>query len=149
MSEALREDTWQVWYQDTFDREAPRRVEVEGRGLVEGLAELWRFHLREGVDEAGRPTFSRFNLWLVERGQSVRPADSPEGVARLRAWIFAGGEAPDSRLLEGIAQVHARRLGEDPGGEGILQAAVRARDRAAFEAWLAAEGGLSAKEAGG
>ena len=40
---------WQVWYQDNFDRETPRRVEVEGEGLVLGLAELWSRHLFETV----------------------------------------------------------------------------------------------------
>ncbi len=148
MSETSSEGAWQVWYQDVFDREAPRRVETEGRGLVEGLMALWWLHLWEGVDEAGRSTFSRFNLWLVAPGRSVRLADSPEGAARLRAWVFAGGEAPDRALLAQVARAHARRMGEDPEGEGILLAAARAEDRAAFEAWLASEGGVSPREAG-
>lgn len=38
---------WQVWSEDTFDREAPRRVKVEGEGLEKGLVELWVRHLSE------------------------------------------------------------------------------------------------------
>ena len=47
------EAEWQVWYQDTFDRECPPSVDVRGRGLVSGLTELWARHLFETVRPGG------------------------------------------------------------------------------------------------
>ena len=49
---------WELWYQDLFDRECPRQVEVRGQGLVQGLAELWARHLFETVQVDGQKGLS-------------------------------------------------------------------------------------------
>ena len=36
LPDAAPKAEWKVWYQDTFDRSAPRRVEAEGKGLTAG-----------------------------------------------------------------------------------------------------------------
>ncbi len=54
---------WDVWYQDLFDRDTPRQVEVSVWGLVTGLAELWARHLFETIEVDGQKGFSHFNLW--------------------------------------------------------------------------------------
>ena len=55
-------ESWQVWYQDTFDRETPRWVEAAGEGLENGLCELWRRHISETILADGGKGFTRFNL---------------------------------------------------------------------------------------
>jgi hypothetical protein len=83
----------EVWYQDTFDRECPPSVDVRGRGLVEGLTELWARHLFETVRPSGGEGFSRFHLrW--KPGRFVRIEGDQAGATRLqrrrlprrRAW---------------------------------------------------------------
>ena len=34
------EAEWKIWFQDNFDLECPRQVDLAGRGLVKGLMEL-------------------------------------------------------------------------------------------------------------
>jgi hypothetical protein len=128
---------WELWHQDTFDRESPRRVEVSGRGLAAGLAELWERHLREGVRPDGRPTFSRFNLWWKGAGRSVKVVGEREGQARLRSWIVEGERRIDRALLRRVAEAHARLTLSGETSEAIVAAALASPDRAAFEAWLA------------
>ena len=77
--ERASEAEWEVWYQDTFDRECPRQVEVAGRGLVEGLIQLWARHLFETVQADGQRGFSRFNLWWKQERRSVVVVGEWEG----------------------------------------------------------------------
>ena len=69
---------WEVWYQDLFDRECPRQVEVSGRGLAAGLSELWARHLFETVGVDGQKGFSRFNLWWKQPKKSVMVFRGPQ-----------------------------------------------------------------------
>ena len=85
---------WQIWYQDTFDRETPRKVEVEGQGLVDGLVELWSRHLKETVTASGGSGFSRFNLWWKQEATSIVIEGSQEGMVRVRSWIFTIEQDP-------------------------------------------------------
>jgi len=133
------EAEWQVWYQDMFDRECPRSVEVSGRGLVKGLVELWARHLGETVRPDGSEGFARFNLWCAPR--SVRIVGSLEGAARLRGWVFGVREGPvqkgDKRLLTKIAIAHAHLIADGQSSEPILEAAAAAMNRREFEKRLA------------
>ena len=136
------EAEWQVWYQDTFDRECPRSVEASGRGLVEGLVELWARHLGETVRPDGSEGFSRFNLWCAPR--SVQIVGSREGAVRLRGWVFGKGRIQggplrkgEDRLLDRIAVVHAHLIVTGQSSEPILEAASAAQDRRDFESQLA------------
>jgi hypothetical protein len=141
---------WQVWYEDTFDRECPRSVDASGRGLVQGLMELWARHLCERVRADGGKGFSRFNLWWAQG--SIEIAEDREGAARLRGWVY--GEVPrvrdgyvagaDARLLSRVAAAHAHLVlsGRRVASAPILDAAAAAADRRDFEARLA---GLSSR----
>jgi hypothetical protein len=136
------EAEWQVWYQDMFDRECPRSVEVSGRGLVKGLVELWARHLGETIRPNGSEGFSRFNLWCAPR--SVKIAGNREGAVRLREWVFSEGHVQGSTLCQGgrqlldrIAAVHAHLIVAGQSSEPILEAAAAAQDRRDFESRLA------------
>lgn len=129
---------WQLWHQDSFDRESPRQVEAAGRGLVRGLRELWAHHLRETVGAQGQRGFSRFNLWLKRERKSVRIVGSWQGMTRLRGWVYGDGDrvrAPD--LLRKVATLHAQLVLEQQDSAAILAAANAAQSRASFENWLA------------
>jgi hypothetical protein len=135
---------WELWYQDTFDRQAPRQVEARGEGLAAGLRALWARHLLEGVTEAGQAGFARFNLWLPAREQALSlPTDHP-ALVRLRAWLYPPGaaaaqepfQAADHHLLALIAAAHARLLAQGRTAEPILRAAAEAADGKALAVWL-------------
>lgn len=132
---------WQVWYQDTFDRECPRQVDVSGQGLVAGLAELWARHLFETVRADGSQGFSRFNLWWKQRSESVVIAGDWGGMVRLRKWLFGEkqrmsrgyvGEA-DAGLLLRIVTAHAHLTLAGQTSEPIFSAAMASADRKDFE----------------
>jgi hypothetical protein len=134
---------WEIYYRDTFDRGCPPSVEARGRGLVQGLLELWSRHLYEGVREDGRLGFSRFNLWSTEPPRSVSVANHPAGCAKLRGWVF--GSAPSGRtdtrpggdrLLRLLASAHARLVATGGSSQAITAAAAEASDGAAFERQL-------------
>ena len=55
-------EEWEIWYHDMFDRDASTSVDVRGRGLVKGLAELWARHFFETVTVDGKQGFSYFQL---------------------------------------------------------------------------------------
>ena len=124
------EAEWQVWYQDTFDRDCPRQVEAEGRGLAAGLAELWARHLRETVGADGQAGFSLFNLWWQQEARSVEVVGSPDGLARLRAWVC--DDEGDRALLWRLAAAHARLLAAGESSEAIVAAAERCASREEF-----------------
>ena len=129
---------WEVWYQDTFDRETPFMVEVKGRGLIEGLTELWARHLCETVCPGGFTGFSRF--WLRWEDQvSVQIDPSGEGATRLREWMFGDRSAKhgyvraaDARLLGQVAGAHACLIAAGRSADEILAAAASSADRASF-----------------
>lgn len=127
---------WKIWYQDTFDREVPRRVEVAGVGLVEGLMALWSRHLFETVQADGTRGFSRFNLWWTQEGRSIRITGEWAGQIRLRAWVFGNSrrrEDRDTALLRKIALAHSRLVLAGETSAPFLAAASEAESRAAFE----------------
>ncbi len=138
------EAEWQVWYQDTFDRECPRQVEVAGRGLVRGLIELWARHLFETVRADGQKGFSRFNLWWKQKGQSIKVVGEWEGSTCLRAWVFGDKQRSykgyvqegDEKLLIQVATTHANMALAGQTSEAILAAARTAVSRKDFEARL-------------
>ena len=70
------ETEWKLWYQDTFDWETPRKVELAGRGLEQGLKALWERHLRERVTANGGEGFSRFSLYCIDNAISIEITES-------------------------------------------------------------------------
>lgn len=135
---------WQVWYQDVFDRECPRQVEVEGHGLAAGLAELWARHLFETVGVGGQQGFSRFDLWWVQVGKSVKVTGAWEGMVQLRGWVFGDKRQAtkgyvaegNQKLLMQVARVHSYLALAGQTSEGILAAAQRCESREDFERQL-------------
>jgi hypothetical protein len=131
------EAEWEIWYQDTFDVDCPRQVELAGRGLDKGLVELWARHLFETVQPNGQLGFSRFNLWWKQRACSVTVVGTGAGAARLRQWIFGDRRSThqgyvqtgDEKLLEAIAAVHSRLVLADRTGEAILAIAATSTTR--------------------
>ena len=126
---------WEVWYQDLFDRECPRQVDISGIGLQKGLFELWSRHLKETVQETGGRGFGRFNLWLKHEMVSIEIKGEWEGQVRLRKWVY-GGEKGGRDLLNQIAIRHASHILNDESSEAILHQAKVAENRADFENWL-------------
>lgn len=142
LSDPDPEAEWEIWYRDTFDRESPPSVDARGRGLVEGLMELWARHLFETVRPGGGKGFSRFHLRYKEAG--IHIVGSWEGAVHLRLWVY-GDEAhtqagyvaaADPDLLRRIAVTHAHLVVTGQTCEPILAAATEAADRQAFEARL-------------
>lgn len=134
--------TWQVWYEDTFDRECPRQVDASGQGLAAGIAQLWTRHLRETVQASGQRGFSRFNLWWKEEGRSVEAVGSPAGMVHLREWILseptvARYDDPVPGLLSTLALVHSHLVLEGKTSESLVAAAAACSEREEFEDWLA------------
>jgi hypothetical protein len=81
---------WEVWYRDTFDRECPPQVDVQGQGLAHGLMELWARYLFEEIGVGGRGGFSSFHFrW---RNNRINIAGSWQGATRLREWVFGTQE---------------------------------------------------------
>jgi hypothetical protein len=122
---------WQVWYQDLFDRERPRQVEISGRGLVIGLAELWARHLFETVQVDGQQGFSQFNLWWQEAEKSIAITGAREGMVRLRQWVFGNKRTVsqgylgdgDQGLLMAVAVVHSYLVMSGQSSQPILTTA--------------------------
>jgi hypothetical protein len=133
------EATWEVWYEDTFDRDCPRQIEVAGQGLTAGLSELWSRHLYETVQVDGQQGFSRFNLWWIQQRKSVAVVGPWAGMVQIRSWIFGnkrqihkayarGGQ----ELLTTIAGTHGYLLLAGQSSERILVTAVEAMNREDF-----------------
>ena len=139
-----REAEWKVWWEDMFDRETPPSVEVTGRGLVQGLMELWARYLFETLQPNGWEGFSRFWLWWKQGCRSIKIIGDREGATRLRKWAFGekkrtgGGyvEQGDRGLLDVVATTHARLILAEETSERILSMARDADDRDDFEARL-------------
>lgn len=136
--EPYPDEEWVVWYVDTFDRDFPPRSEVSGRGLINGLTQLWARHLFETVRPDGQSGFSSFHLkWRQGR---VEIDGDREGAKRLRGWMFGKKETSskgyaaeaDPALLKKVAVAHARLIERRQKAEQILAAALAATDGADF-----------------
>jgi hypothetical protein len=145
LCDPIPEAEWQVWYQDTFDRECPLSVDVRGQGLAIGLIELWARYLFEAVRPGGVRGFSRFHLrWGQDNFVDIK--GSWAGATRLREWVFGTKKhsrrgyvaAGDVHLLKRIAVTHAWLIVRDQPADQILEAAADAQDRPDFEGQLAA-----------
>ena len=131
---------WEIWVQDTFDRESPRQVEIAGQGLVEGLTELWEHHLFETVQANGQPGFIHFNLWWKQQSLSIEVVGDWEGQVRLREWVYGiegqtkGGyaKASDKALLNTIVITHKTQLMRGKTSQAILAAARDSQSPEAF-----------------
>ena len=138
-TELYPEAEWKLWYQDMFDRETPRQVEIAGRGLVRGLAELWTRHLKESVMNGGQPGFARFNLWWEQESRSITIQGDRDGMRRLRAWLLGDRLSPpegtllDQDLLARVASSHAKLVVMNQNSVPILDAANSALNRKDFE----------------
>jgi len=144
MANRESENEWQVWYQDTFDRETPRKIDVAGVGLIDGLVELWTRHLYETVRTNGGRGFARFNLWRVQEGSSVVIDGDWNGQVRLRSWVFGSKQrkpgdnkdAADAGLIKQIAIAHKNLILRGETSERIFCAAVTAQNLEDFKDWL-------------
>ena len=140
----ISEAEWQIWYQDTFDLECPRQVDIAGRGLVKGLIELWARHLFETVRPNDQPGFSRFNLWWKQKACSVSIVGEGVGLNRLRKWIFGNRQSTnqgymqiaDKNLLTAVASAHCRLVLANQTNEAIAVIAKTSTSRKDFEAQL-------------
>src|SRR5512140_991923 len=81
---------WQLWYSDTFDRDAAPALQASGTNIVEGLYELWFHTLQEGILENGSASFSHFHLtWGNTRSTRVDVFVDPfrnPSLLKLRRW---------------------------------------------------------------
>lgn len=139
---------WELIYSDRFDRESPASVEVEGRGLVPGLAELWARFLfetvqvatghRDGViEDIPSRGFSEF--MLSGAGLTIDIQGSLAGAFRLKQWMFPQPnvylgvvEGAETQLLRALAETHARAGSIEDAALAILDAAEAATDEADF-----------------
>ena len=143
-SDPALDATWELWYQDLFERDCPRKVEASGQGLVQGLAELWARHLFETVQADGQKGFSRFNLWWRQQQKSVEITGDWQGMARLRLWIFGNKRTTSQgyldnggkELLMEIAQAHSCLVMAGQCSELILEAAQNCTRREVFQEQL-------------
>ena len=135
---------WELWYQDLFDRDCPRKVEASGQGLVQGLAELWARHLFETVQADGQKGFSRFNLWWRQQQKSVEINGDWQGMVRLRWWVFGNKRTAscgylddgDRELLRDVALAHSYLTMVGQTSEPILIAAQNCASREIFQEQL-------------
>ena len=142
--DTLTDAAWEIWYQDTFDLDTPRRIEHIGRGLENGLAVLWKHHLLEGVQPGGQTSFARFNLWLKEEKCSIEIPSEGTEIQKLRSWLVTsrltgdevGVHGAGMEMLAMLAAAHCRLLQANRTVEPIFLAAENSANRAAFKAEL-------------
>jgi len=134
------ETEWEIWYQDTFDRECPRQIDIAGRGLEDGLVELWARHLLETVTEIGGKGFSQFNLWCEGENIGIEIEGEWGGLVKICDWIY-GGEAQagksgsarkDVDLFKLLAVTHKTQILKGGTCDVILALAVVAETREDF-----------------
>jgi hypothetical protein len=118
---------WQLWYIDIFDRDSQPSLQASGENILRGLYELWRYTLKEGVQDNGSASFSRFHLtWgktASTRGDvAIQPFSNP-ALLKLRQWTHlleheqeesTGSAQPRSErrifVLSRLAQLHFELL---------------------------------------
>lgn len=133
-------EPWAVIYSDTFDRDTPPRVDVEGTGILEGLRELWARYLFEAVS----PNVTGFSQFALRwRAGPVTIRGDLAGAGKLRDWMFgpkttvrAYVAEADAELLGRVAAVHAKQLDHQDSTEQILRRAKDSADRETFLAGL-------------
>jgi hypothetical protein len=138
------EAEWELWYQDTFDRECPRQVQAAGKGLAAGIMQLWTRHLFETVRGDGGKGFSRFNLWWMQQSRSIEIFCEWGGMVRTRKWVFGDQQQKDKEpvgeenqaLLARIAATHGCLILAGQTSEAILAAATDSINREDFEGRL-------------
>ncbi len=158
----LTDIAWQVVSRDLFDRESPMMTDARGIGLIDGLIELWRRVLTEGLRDAGGKTFTDFALRWDGGDTGLGVQSDNAALARLRMWVYgtpgpyegdgsrerADILAREQPLLRTLADAHARLLPDSgrplPGWSpqsavGRIKAcALASADATACEANLAA-----------
>lgn len=96
---------WILWHRDTFDHETPPIVEAEGTGIIDGLRELWKSVLSEGIDDSGTATFSSFHLaWGGTAGEQISVHVATAGnvsLLKLRQWAGLSAVASSRPDVEG------------------------------------------------
>ena len=102
---------WTLWHRDTFDRDTPESVEAQGANILNGLYQLWKQTLREGVTDSGDASFGAFRLAWGETVKTtaavwVKPFENTE-LTKLKRWAEAIGE---DALLRQIAKLHLTLL---------------------------------------
>ena len=135
-----KEAQWELWYQDSFDRESPRQKEVTGIGLKQGLCSLWAYHLYETIRPEGCIGFSHFNLWLDQQKLSIEIKGDLKGQIKLRQWLFEGRsvkhlpllQIADETLVTLIAEFHMQLGLKEQTSARIIEMADAARDRDDF-----------------
>jgi hypothetical protein len=128
----ILEAEWEIWYQDNFDLECPRQMEIEGRGLVKGLIELWAHHLYETIQPNVFVGFSRFNLWWKQKECSIEIIGEMLGQVKIRQWVYGNRQSnylgcmhiADIDLLRVIAEMHCRLVLNDETSEVIIAKAL-------------------------
>ena len=131
---------WEIWYQDTFDQDCPRQLELTGCGLITGLIELWARHLYETVQPNGVLGFSHFNLWWKQRRCSIEVVGEAAGQVKIRNWVFGQRclnsssflDVADTSLLKSICEIHAELVLRGQTSEEIILIAHLLNDRQNF-----------------
>ena len=139
-SKAIQNLEWKIHAEDTFDRECPIQVELTGKGLEKGLAELWSRHLFETIRPGGQIGFIRFSLFLHQISKSIQISGNVNGLTRIREWVFQGAKPGHGRysqhadrlLLNKIAEAHGRLFMAGKTSEPIVSIALRSKNRQEF-----------------
>ena len=132
------DETWELWVQDQFDWETPRKVELRGKGLILGLSSLWQYHLRESITPNGQQGFSKFNLWLPGLKKSYEIQANHSSLARIHNWVFGLGECiPNPEginydLLELLGRVHCYLISSGQTEEEIVRIAEESKHSSEF-----------------
>lgn len=116
---------WKVRSSDLFDRQSAVHIDASGVGLVEGLVELWRRVLSEGIRDSGERTFTDFDLsWDGDRTDAGTQPFKNHELARLRGWVYGTpGPFENSGRTEGRTALLARE------NTSLLRAIVEAHAR--------------------
>ena len=136
----IKGSRWEIWHQDYFDPNTPRKVILAGDELIDGLTELWIRHLYDTLRQDGFVGFSKYNLWLVQSRQSIEVIGDLAGQKKLREWIFRGNlinnksslDAVGLNLLYIIAKTHCRLFQEGQTSEIIVEKAKDSDDSDQF-----------------
>lgn len=131
---------WNFWYQDNFDLECPRQLDKTGRGLIEGLIELWASHLYETIQPTGYLGFDRYNLWWKQRKCSIEVVGDIVGQVKLRQWVYGDRrsgyagcmEIADKDFLRMLAEAHSRLVMIDQTSEPIIEKALQSDIKEVF-----------------
>ena len=107
-------EAWQLWHSDTFDRDAPLTLQSSGTDIIQGLYELWRYTLKEGILDDGNASFSRFHLiWghtpVTRVDILVHPFNNP-ALRKLGSWMQVMSEEQEDVFVLRLAQLHYESL---------------------------------------